>query len=317
MAKAKKANTQADRLAQGGIEAKRVYDVVLMDPADLHLERRPGYPNFDPRVNDPVDPADPVYQSILAEGVHVPIDAREDGEKNGKPIITVVAGRGRVLKLIHINKHHPLPTGPRRLKVQLVKGSDGEMVLRNLASNTGRSESPYSLAVKIGMAEKYGMALEDIARACGWTSIAPVKHHMPILNFVPEVQQAFHGPEALPLAAVAKFRKVPREEQAAALAVIRTGGAKKAREVAAAVDAATNGHEYVAPAKVPRMWGREKVEKLAQALIGMRAEATTDSRELAEFGTACALLGFLLGDGEALRAHPRLQAAVAQVAATL
>lgn len=325
----KKANTQADRLAQGGIEAKRVYDVVLMDPADLHLETRPNMPNFDPRVNDPVDPEDPIYQSILAKGVEQPVQAREDGERNGKKILTVVVGRGRVKKLMHINKHHPLPTGPRRLKVILVKGTDAEMVLLNLSSNVGKPESPFSRAVKIGKAEKLGMSLEDIARACGWTSTLPVKQHMPILNFPPELQGAFHGPDALPLTSVAKFAKVPAEERLAALKTVRDGGAKKVREVTAAVEAAQNGAEYVPPPKVKKMWGRERMEKLAEAvetqakeLEAEQTKASATPTDVAESETcsldgARALLKFLLGDADALKPHPRLRAAVAQVAAEI
>lgn len=303
--KTSKPKTHADRLTQAGVEAKRSYDVVLMDPADLHLERRPGYSNFDPRVNDPVDVADPVYQSILANGVQQPVQAREDGERNGKPIMTVVVGRGRVQKLIHINKHHPLPSGPRRLKVVLVKGSDGEMVLLNLASNIGKPESPYSLAVKIGMAEKLGMDLAAIARACGWSSVAPVKLYMPILNFPAEVQQAFHGPDALPLSSVKFFARVPHEERVSVLEKVRAGGAKKTREVAAAVEASTNGHAYVAPTPKKRIWKAERVEALVGAISAQKGEAA-----------AAAILRHILGEADALADFPVLQEAVAKVAAT-
>lgn len=315
----KNAKTQADRLNQNGIKASRVYSTVLLDPADLTLIRDPKHPLFDPRVNDPVDPTDPDYLSILAVGVHTPIKARENGERRGKAIVEVVDGRGRVQKLMHINKHHPLPTGPRKLKVELVRGSDGAMVLLALSSNTTKPETPFSRAVKIDMATKAGMGLEEIATACGWRTIQPVQAHLNVLNFIPAVQEAFHGQEALPLSAVAVFAKVPREEQLAALEKVRGGGAKKTREVEAAVHASQSGQEYVPPAPKKRMtWGRDKVEKLATAAL---AQVGTGWEETPapnlELLAVNAILKHMLGDPDALKSHPNLQAAISRMDATL
>jgi ParB family chromosome partitioning protein len=314
------AKTPADRLTQAGVKVWRVYQTILMDPADLTLVRDPKHPLFDPRVNDPVDPDSPRYQEILAAGSpHTAIKARENGEKNGKPTVQVVDGRDRTQILQHINKHHPLEAGPRKLKVDLVHGDDGEMVLLSLSANGHKAETPYSMAVKIGKAQKYGQALEEIAKACGWKTVSHVQTHLAILNFIPEVQQAFHGPEALPLTSVPAFAKVPREEQAAALAKVRGGGAKKVREVTAAVEAAQNGHEYVPPTPRKKMWGGpDRLAKLSAAVLeqvgnGWEEVPAPHLQAL----TAHKLLRFLLGDADALADQPLLQAAVAQVAATL
>jgi ParB family chromosome partitioning protein len=292
----KKAKTPADRLTQAGVKVSRVYQTVLMDPADLTLIRDPKHPLFDPRVNDPVDPNSTRYQEILAAGApHTAIKARENGMKDGKPIVQVIDGRDRTQILQHINEHHPLESGPRKLKVDLVHGDDGEMVLLSLSANGHKAETPYSLAVKIGKAEKCGQSLEEIARACGWATVLPVKKHLAILNFVPKVQAAFHGEEALSLAAAGTFAKVPREEQEAALEKVQGGGAKKAREVEAAVQASQQGTEYVPPAPRKRIWSPERVERLVLA-IGT--------------GEAAAILRHITGDPDALKDHPTLQAAV-------
>lgn len=301
----KKAKTPADRLTQAGVPVWRVYQTVLMYPEDLTLVRDPKDPLFDPRVNDPVDPSSARYQEILAAGApHTAIKAREDGEKNGKKIIKVVDGRDRTQILQHINKHHPLESGRRKIKVDLVHGDDGEMVLLSLSANGHKEETPYSLAVKIGKAEKCNQSLDEIARACGWTTVLPVKKHLAILNFVPKVQAAFHGPEALSLAAAAHFTKVPRDEQEAALDKVQSGGAKKAREVEAAVQASQKGEEYVPPAPRKRIWSAERVEKLAQAISEQKGEAG-----------AAAILRHITGDPDALKDFPVLQEAVAKLTA--
>jgi hypothetical protein len=190
------------------------------------------------------------------------------------------------------------------------------MVLLSLSANGHKAETPYSDGredrqggeVRAGAGgDRQGVRLEDRL---------PREDPPAILNFIPEVQQAFHGPEALPLTSVPAFAKVPREEQAAALAKVRGGGAKKVREVTAAVEAAQTGRSTSPPRSRRRSGAAEGGE--AGGGGGRHADpGEEEANELVEIGTACALLGFLLGDGDALKGHPRLQAAVAQVAATL
>lgn len=312
----KRARTEADKLKQAGIIASRM-NVTLMDPADLTLIREKDHPLYDPRVENEVDPADPFYKDILKNGVRDTVKVRKNGEdKAGRPILQVVDGRQRVMTLIHINTHHPLPSGPRRLKVEFIHGDDGVMVLTSLATNHQRKdETPYSRAVKIQKAKALGRSNEEIAEACRWLTTTPVEQHLLILNFVPEVQQAFN--KELPVGAIKTFAKVPREEQIEALRKIREGGAKTKREVAAAVKASREGTAYVAPVGTATI-STDRLRKMKEALSYELARhksvnpsvVPADPFALTSLTASIALLDHLLGDEDALVGFDSIQRAI-------
>lgn len=316
-----KAKSISDALAAAGVAASRK-SVTLLDPAALTLIRDPQHPLYDPRVDDPVDPESAFYKDLLAVGVRNPILVRRNGtRKDGTPILEVAGGRQRTKTMVHINEHHPLADGVRKVPVEFVQGDDAAMVLLALAENhLRRDETPYSRAVKIQKAVALGKSPAEIAQACGWKNAAEVERHLLILNFIPEVQAKFNG--ELPAGSIKDFANVPREEQAVVLAKVQDSGASTRVEVATAIKAARAGTDYVAPVKAttkpPAMWPRNKLELLkvnaqAKAEVLRTTPGAANSHE--QMAACAALVDYLLGNAKALENYPHLATVVAETAA--
>lgn len=266
------AKSIADGLKAAGLGASRA-SITLLEPEALTLIRDKEHPLYDARVEFPVDVDSPLYADILARGVEKPIEVRKNGvDKKNVPILQVIDGRQRVQILQHINKHLPKGELRRKLPVNFVTGDDKEMVLRGLSSNLlRREETPFTKALKAKKAQALGCGLEEIARACNLKSTKPVEEMLLVLNFIPEVQEAFNG--ELPASAIKTFSKVPREEQKAALSAVRGVGAKSTKQREAAVKSSREGTEYVEP-KSTKAWSPTKVDAFVAKLETQRKEAS-------------------------------------------
>lgn len=322
--------TTSEFLKAHGVDVGRG-TIHVLDPADITQVHDKASPWYDPRIEHPIDPECDVYQSILTEGVRDPIALVRGGlDKTGKPIIYIGDGLQRIRMSIHINDRRArgeIDGDQLRLRAIFIHGTPKEIKLRNLASNLQRlHETPYTKAVKIGQLLKMGASYEEIARACNTKTMGWIDEHLLILNFAPEVQQAFNG--ELPATAIRAFAEVPFEEQAQALEGARTSGAKHTRHVRAAVRAARNGEQYTPPVKREKLWPRARIEKLAervskakenldQSAIEAGAEVTTlrDKKMERAFvaAGALAMVKLLLGDRSALDAWPDLRELVTEV----
>lgn len=290
---ARRPRTEADKLKAAGIVASRL-NLTLLEPEVLTLITDPQHPLYDERVNYPVDPESPLYKDIASKGVEKPIEVRKNGEDDdGKPILQVVDGRQRVMILRHVNVHLPAGAMKRKLPVNFVTGQDRELVLRGLSSNLLRvEETALSKAVKAQKARSLGCSMEEIAQACNLRTVKPIEELLLILNFMPEVQKAFNG--ELPAAAIKTFAKVPREKQLDALTKMRSSGAKTSRQVKAAVEAARDGKQYVAPpANEQKAWSPAKMEELLAQYQRNSAEIVAKLKELHD-------AAFLRDDSDAL-----------------
>lgn len=360
MAKAAKeqreAKSPADRLKDAGMTASR-QSITRMDPEDIELVEDLKHPLYDPRVHLPVDHDPKLYTSILKYGVRDPIRVREDGKRDGKLVIQAASGRQRTKILRHINKHRLDTNGkpmdasafkPRTIPVVFEYGSDADMVMLDLdANNGGIPETPYTRAFKIKKALDLGRTTEEVAAVLGWSTPSYVEKHLAILNMVEDVQKAFDGKEALAITSIDAFAQVPRAEQAALLAQVKTatGGdvAPTTRVIKAAVKAKSEGRELKPEdIKKKRWWGQSRAERLntvlgtmtgalqkevsdlsakltelRNAFRGESPDATLVEAKIHEAGTAVtqlaaagAIVSFMLGNEKALEAHPVLKEAV-------
>jgi len=330
----KRPRTEADRLKAAGIDAKR--ETLTRVPARaLTLIRDKNHSLYDPRVDDPVDPAlvdDEKYKALVANieanGVQQAIIVRRNGIElvDGKevPILQVVDGRQRTQITLWLDETKPLPDDKvRTVPIKYETGDDGEMVLISLAHKLGRDEQPYSRAWKIRAARKLERTDAEIALACGWserTGAVAIKEHLAILSMVEDVQKAFNG--ELPASCIKVFMNVPREEQPTALAKVREvraqngeGGISTA-EVKAAVKAVRSGAEYSPPKKIRRIdpeWLHRVKDALEKQEMGLRSSSGADQGWIAAHASvrgALALTKYLCGDGQALENFVHLATAV-------
>jgi hypothetical protein len=342
----KRPRTDADRFKLAGITASR--ESLTRVPAKvLTLIRDKTHSLYDPRVDDPVDPAlvnDDKYKALVANiaanGVQQAIIVRRNGTRTeiveGKevevPILQVVDGRQRTQITLWLDETQPLPDSKlRTVPIKYEDGDDGEMVLISLAHKLGRDEQPFSRAWKIRAAKKLGRNDEEISQACGWsprTGTVAIKEHLAILSMIDEVQKAFNG--ELPASCIKIFMTVPREEQLAALEKVRAvrasngeGGISTA-EVKAAVKSSRTGVAYQPPKKIrpidPEWLHRVKdaLEKQVPAFTQQNAALSNDNnvqRTLGQMEGALAFLRYLCGDGLALQNHAHLLTAVATATA--
>lgn len=289
------AKSVAERLNAVGISASRG-TITLLDPEALTVVTDKKHVLYDPRVDLPLEEA--MLQSLDEQGVLQPIRVRENGEKDGRPLLEVIFGRRRTRHLCEVNRRRAergLP--PHKMPVTFVHGSDQEMLLLMLAENFQRKDdTPASAAWKVQTAIKLGSTPKEVAGAIG-CSEARVNNLLDFLNLHKEVQDAIEA-GSLPIGAVQSFASLPREEQPAALQTALAEGATKNHEIREVVEAKKSGKSYK-PATRKRAWGRREFSIFLEHL----AESST-----AEARRTAALVQFFLGkehDEEALSPYLR------------
>jgi hypothetical protein len=160
-----------------------------------------------------------------------------------------------------------------------------------------------------------------VARAIRKT-VAEMHQLLTLMNAPKEVQEAFNT-GVLPPGAVARFAKVPAEDQLAALQKVVETGAKRKGEVVAAVDAAETGGEYTPPPRAPKMLARNQVLRLTTHLgqlvnPSQRPQVGIPGAERPvpqEVRVAHAVARFFMGEREALDDFPTLKSEFEQVLA--
>ncbi len=254
------------------------------DPDDLTIVEDPAHLLYDDRVHLALQ--EPLVLNIMTHGVLDPVQVVRDGDD-----LLVCDGRQRVKNAREAN---------RRLKAQgslpvrvpyLCKRGTNEKILGVMASSFLRTEdSAVSRAKKMLKHVEIGRTTDEIAVDFG-CSAKTVKTTLALLDCTPTVLKAVDA--GLPVEAARTLAKLPRAQQAAALAEMTKMGAVKGTKAKAAADAATG------KTKVTPMLPRRDI-----LAIRLRLEAQTIRGENLS-GFAAEVLRFVMGEDDAFaRNHP-------------
>jgi ParB family chromosome partitioning protein len=219
-------------------------DLFHFDPVTLKVHTDPKHPQYDPRVELPVDEA--LVLSIMDKGVVVPLVVSRDGED-----VYVVDGRQRRAAALEANKRLRAKRRPTiNVPCTFRRGEDdaGLFELSVLTNEQRRGDSPMERAKKMQRLADFGRSSEQIALVFG-CSLNTVKAGLHLLDCAKEVQHAVEGGKVSATVAT-KLHKLPREEQRKALATMFESGATKGQRAKDEVKKARG--EKTAPRVRPR-----------------------------------------------------------------
>lgn len=186
--------------------------VFRMDPDELVIIVDPNHILFDSGAVEPLDPL--FVENICQYGVNTAVRARKNGDA-----FEVVYGRKRV-RAARIAKERGIDI---RVKVEVVKGDDADMVTQLVMENVARKEPDF---VTLG---KYVQRLLDMGKS--WDSIGiacakpteTVRRWHSILDLSEEIKSAVRE-KKIGVSAALQLKDLPREAQAPKLAEILEKG---------------------------------------------------------------------------------------------
>jgi ParB family chromosome partitioning protein len=232
--------------AKKALAGKRL-NAFAMDPAQLLIvgidtKDGPEHYLWDVRIKLPVNVA--LAKNINKNGVLEAVKVRKDGDRT-----LVVAGRQRVRAARLANEWRDAKgLEPILVPVMLERGGDARMVDVMVSENELRAND--NVEAKLSKLERFmslGRSEEDAAVQFG-VEPATIRNWLPLPEAGPAVKRAFTA-GLLPATAAIKIAKLPRAEQAKAVADVTKDG--KAT-VAAADRAARSARDpKAAPAIVP------------------------------------------------------------------
>lgn len=297
----------ADRLKAGGIDAGKG-TAIYVDPDDVFLAP-PDHPLHDLRSLWPVDSdlADAIDRGVLRPHITV----RDDGIPKGgkKRRLTCIDGSRRTKATALVNEHRlSRKLAPLKVQVDIVSGTDAEMMLLRLRLNgQRRDETPSTLAHKLAQGEKAGLKLEEMAAAYG-CSVKLANLALRFRQCAAKVRAAFDSGE-LPLEVLGAFVDVPPEEQEAFLGAVRVaarGGDTSSPAKAKKAVLKAKKKEGRAPERRPKAVPAGQLVKAASAVTlslpaGSRFLNFGEPVRQLAVDIISATLEYAAGDGGALR----------------
>lgn len=262
--------------AQGRIDAH------MMDPDALTIiQDDPKHPLYDGLGKDGQGISEDMILNVMAHGILQPILARKAGEKDGRPVIEVIAGRDRVraarLANARLKKQGSVQI---RVPVILKRGDDSKLFGMMLSENIHRKElSPLYKATQMQRYLDFGASEKDAMRDLKISS-GTVRNYKALLELSTPVKKAVDSFQISAEAAI-ELSKVPHAEQAKALEEMVKSGATHGMKGKEAAQNAGKG-KPAKPNTTARMLSRKKLELLQKALKAKdNATCTTVSNVLA------------------------------------
>jgi ParB family chromosome partitioning protein len=226
-----------------GSDAKKAFNAIGRDellwfaPETLTIVEDETSALADPdRLAGP--PPEWLVESIMADGIDVPIIVRLNGKRDdGTPIVEVVNGRQRVRSAREANKRIAAANKklapderaePIRVPGVRTRGEDHAMLAKMVRTNVlFVEETPLSKARKAARLLEMGRSYDEVARQFG-VKEGTIKSWEALLGLDASVQKAVETGE-LPPTTAGKLAELPREEQKTALAKMRADGALKGK----------------------------------------------------------------------------------------
>jgi ParB family transcriptional regulator, chromosome partitioning protein len=236
-----------------GSDAKKAFNAIGRDellwfaPETLTIVEDETSALADPdRLAGP--PPEWLVESILADGIDVPIIVRLNGKRDdGTPIVEVVNGRQRVRSAREANKRIAAANKklapeeraePIRVPGVRTRGEDHAMLAKMVRSNVlFVEETPLSKARKAVRLLEMGRSYDEVARQFGVIE-KTIKSWEALLGLDVSVQKAVEQGE-LPPTTATKLAGLPQAEQKAALEKMRADGALKGKSGREAAERAT------------------------------------------------------------------------------
>ncbi len=262
--------------AQGRIDAH------MMDPDALTIvQDDPKHPLYDGLGKDGQGIPEDMILNVMEYGIIQPITARKAGEKNGKPIIEVIAGRDRVRAARLANARLKKTGGVQvRVPVILKRGDDKKLFGMMLSENIHRKElSPLYKATQMQRYLDFGATDQEAMRDLRISS-GTVRNYKALLELSTPVKKAVDNFQISTEAAI-ELAKVPHADQPKALEEMVKSGATHGMKGKEAAQNAGKG-KPAKPNTTARMLSRKKLELLQKALKAKdNATCTTVSNVLA------------------------------------
>ncbi len=161
------------------VQGKR--DMYPVDPRKLKVDD--AYNVRDMQAKETRDHVAWLKASIIAGGVHTPLEVRLDGKN-----IFVVAGHCRLAAVLEaIGEGHEIKTVPC---IPEPKGTDEiDRTVNLVISNSGKPLAPLEMAKVVKRLDGYGWSAKQIAERLGWKSVNSVKQHLEMLALPEPVKQ--------------------------------------------------------------------------------------------------------------------------------
>lgn len=262
--------------AQGRIDAH------MMDPDALTIvQDDPKHPLYDGLGKDGQGIPEDMILNVMAHGILQPILARKAGEKDGRPVIEVIAGRDRVraarLANARLKKQGSVQI---RVPVILKRGDDSKLFGMMLSENIHRKElSPLYKATQMQRYLDFGASEKDVMRDLKISS-GTVRNYKALLELSTPVKKAVDSFQISAEAAI-ELSRLPHSDQPKALEEMVKSGATHGMKGKEAAQNAGKG-KPAKPNTTARMLSRKKLELLQKALKAKdNATCTTISTVLA------------------------------------
>lgn len=164
-------------------------DAIAFRPEDLVIVTDPKHPLYDERATMPLDEG--MIANIKRMGVLQPIIVRHNGEKDGRPVVEVVAGRQRVRSAIEANKQLRAEGQPEIYVYAVVqRGNDVKLFEVGISENEGRQDT--DVMNRARNMQRYldmGRDEDDISVIFKCTK-QMVRYTLALLDLHPKVQKA-------------------------------------------------------------------------------------------------------------------------------
>lgn len=210
--------------AKAGYGAAGRFDGLWFEPEDLVLEEDTTYELYDERMEIAVD--ENLVLNIMRNGVLQPVLVSKQGvNKEGKPVVVVVAGRQRVRAAREANKRLAA-AGKVLVRVPAVKANTDDFLGVMISENElRRDDPPMTKARKLARYYATGRNDDDATIQFGVTKES-LRQWKILLELHPDVQKAVDHRE-LPAHVAMKLQHVPFDEQPAVLEEMRKNGELK------------------------------------------------------------------------------------------
>lgn len=179
------------------VQGKR--DFYPVDPRELKVD--PGFNVRDLTTPDAIGKLTDLKESIIANGVRVPLEVRIDGDA-----IYVVSGHRRLAATLQaIKEGHDIKAVPC---VPEPKGTNEiERTLNLIVANSGEPLQPLEQATVIKRLLDFGWTDAQVAQRIGWQTTQQVHNMLELLGAAPEVREMVRKGEVSATTAVAVSKK--------------------------------------------------------------------------------------------------------------
>lgn len=270
-------------------------DAHMMDPRSITIvENDPKSPLYDGFGKGGVGIPEDMVLNIIEHGILQPIICRRAGEKDGKAIIEVIAGRDRVRAALLANERLE-KSGKVLVKVPVIfkRGDDKKMFGMMLSENTHRKEvSPLYKARQMQRYLDMGATEDEVMRDFR-ISTATVRNYKALLECTDKIQKLVDTRQLSAEAAI-ELSKLPRDEQDQKVDEMVANGATKGIKALEAVKEAKEGRP-AKPSSTSKMRSRKFAEK---AVAALRKKESTSAMMVME------TINFIYGNNAALKKLP-------------